>query len=379
MNVFINGAGITGCTLARLLKDSGHSVSIYEKSSTIGGLCKTVSKEGILCDRYGPHLLRSSSDKVFDFINNSFKLNNKPHYVGSYINGRIFDWPISRDNIAYLGSIFGDAVMHWEDVCDNPTTFEHVSLNTFGPVLYRLFVENYTRNMWHCDPSTLDASVAARVLKINDNDKRYFKTKYQGWPKGGYSAALSGMTTDISICYQGSVRAVLHPDTIVVDTGPIDSLFRYKYGELDYVGMEFELEVVDKLDPVELYRYPVINYPNCEFGYIRQTAYRGITGQLADKEVVGYEYPSKSAKTHPVKNKENRERLFKYLEFAAAGYGVIPAGRLGLHKYISMDEAILMAMDISIKIDAWSEMSCNERLDNLCGWAGLDINEYCTI
>lgn len=41
MRILIVGAGLSGCSLARLLKDRGHTVSLIEKESRVGGLCIT--------------------------------------------------------------------------------------------------------------------------------------------------------------------------------------------------------------------------------------------------------------------------------------------------------------------------------------------------
>lgn len=46
MKIQIAGAGLSGCLLARLLKDKGHNVSIIEKQNRVDGLCVTEVNEG---------------------------------------------------------------------------------------------------------------------------------------------------------------------------------------------------------------------------------------------------------------------------------------------------------------------------------------------
>lgn len=48
MNVLVVGAGITGCTLAFLMKERGHNVFIKEKQSHIGGLCYTKRNHNLI-------------------------------------------------------------------------------------------------------------------------------------------------------------------------------------------------------------------------------------------------------------------------------------------------------------------------------------------
>ena len=53
MNIAVLGAGVSGLTAARRLKENGHNVTVYEKAETPGGLARTRFTQGYLYDPYG--------------------------------------------------------------------------------------------------------------------------------------------------------------------------------------------------------------------------------------------------------------------------------------------------------------------------------------
>ena len=69
MRILVVGAGLTGCTLARLMKDKGYSVSILEKEDHIGGLCYTTrSPKGTFYEPFGAHAFHTNDSRVKDFV-----------------------------------------------------------------------------------------------------------------------------------------------------------------------------------------------------------------------------------------------------------------------------------------------------------------------
>ena len=59
MKAAILGAGISGLSAARLLKEKGVDVTVYEKETTVGGLARTRFTDGYLYDPYGGHIFNS--------------------------------------------------------------------------------------------------------------------------------------------------------------------------------------------------------------------------------------------------------------------------------------------------------------------------------
>ena len=64
----ILGAGLTGCTLARLLADAGEEVTVLEAESRPGGLCQSFTSDGFTFDLGGSHIIFSRDREVLDWI-----------------------------------------------------------------------------------------------------------------------------------------------------------------------------------------------------------------------------------------------------------------------------------------------------------------------
>jgi protoporphyrinogen oxidase len=91
----ILGGGLTGVTLARLLKEKGHEVTVLEKEPKIGGLCKSETRNGFTFDCGGSHIIFSRDGEVLSFMQNVLEenrefrtRNTKIFYKGQYIKYR---------------------------------------------------------------------------------------------------------------------------------------------------------------------------------------------------------------------------------------------------------------------------------------------------
>ena len=68
MKFVIVGCGLSGITSARLLKDQGHEVQIFESRNHIGGNCYDIDIEGLHFHKYGPHIFHTDDEEVFEFL-----------------------------------------------------------------------------------------------------------------------------------------------------------------------------------------------------------------------------------------------------------------------------------------------------------------------
>jgi UDP-galactopyranose mutase len=62
MQVAIAGAGVTGATIARLLAEAGHNITIYEQRNHVAGNCHTKEEQGVLVHRYGAHIFHTDNE-----------------------------------------------------------------------------------------------------------------------------------------------------------------------------------------------------------------------------------------------------------------------------------------------------------------------------
>jgi len=96
----IIGAGISGCSLARLLAERNRKVLIIEKREHIGGNCyDSFDKNGVLIHDYGPHIFHTSHKKVWHFLNRFTRFNDYSHKVLAYVSGKLLPLPFNFNSI----------------------------------------------------------------------------------------------------------------------------------------------------------------------------------------------------------------------------------------------------------------------------------------
>jgi len=87
MKTAVLGAGVSGLTIARLLKEQGENVVVYEKESTVGGLARTRFTDGFLYDPYGGHIFNSKNPAVNEWV---FSILSKDKWQFNVRNAKIF-------------------------------------------------------------------------------------------------------------------------------------------------------------------------------------------------------------------------------------------------------------------------------------------------
>ena len=144
--ILIVGAGITGCSLARLLKDKGNEVSIIERLDHIGGLCysRRCTNE-MIYEPNGARTFHSIHPQVVQFIKRFSKFNNYIHYKGIKLNGIVRHYPLSIETVKKLSE--SENILY--ELKNRPKVlnrenFENCMISLLGPTLYHLFVYNGT-------------------------------------------------------------------------------------------------------------------------------------------------------------------------------------------------------------------------------------------
>ena len=74
-SIVIAGAGLFGCTCARILADAGRNVTIHDRRNCVGGNCATYYDNGIEVHRYGCHIFHTDDNEVWRFINRFTRFN----------------------------------------------------------------------------------------------------------------------------------------------------------------------------------------------------------------------------------------------------------------------------------------------------------------
>jgi protoporphyrinogen oxidase len=168
----IIGAGPAGLAAATKLTAAKLPTTIFEASSQVGGISKTIQYHGYRFD-LGPHRFFSKSEKVNNLWNTTlgedyFVL---PRLSRIYYRNQFFNYPIKPFN-ALLGLGFGTSLQILlsyftarffpSPIEDN---FEQWVSNRFGKKLYSIFFKTYTEKIWGIPCVEIRAEWAAQRIK----------------------------------------------------------------------------------------------------------------------------------------------------------------------------------------------------------------------
>lgn len=372
-DIIVAGAGLWGCTVARVLAEAGHKILVLEKRSAPGGnvRCETEESSGIEIHTYGAHIFHTHLDNVWDFVHKFISFNGYQHKVLARYNGKSFFLPLG---LTLVNQFYGIDLTPGElpefikkeaakAKLPNgvaPRNFEEQAIAFIGEPLYRAFIREYTRKQWGMDPVNLDASIIKRLPVRANYDINYYNDYRQGIPLSGYNSLFERMLDHPNIMLQCGVDWVERQKEFtgnvpVFYSGPIDRLFNFKFGALPWRSLRFERE---KLPISDFQGTSVMNYTGAEVPFTRIHEYKHFHPE--NKKVMDYpetiicrEYSQTwhegDEPYYPVNTEQSRNLLGLYQREAAKIPGLIVGGRLGEYKYYDMDQAIGSALDTAKK------------------------------
>lgn len=352
----IVGAGLTGATIARRLHDAGRKVLVIEARDRIGGnVADALHPSGIRYNLHGPHYFRTSSPRIRRFAERFASFYPFAARIMSEVGGQFFRWPLHREDAARLGLGDGGAVAHE----GAPTNFEAAMLARVPPAFYDAFIGAYTRKQWGVDPAKLEPGLARRIEIRDDGDERLSKARFQGLPRGGYSAWVENMLAGIEVRLSTDFHAVAGEvgwRRHLIYTGPIDRFFDFALGRLPYRAQERTTEFLP--GATRIYPCGQINVPSprdgrhirtIEWKHMMEPSTAPATGTLLTHEVpvdaidwrqAEYPFPAAAART-----------LFKrYAALARRRRDILICGRLGEYRYLDMDQAMGRAMVLADRL-----------------------------
>ena len=355
----IVGAGLTGGTIARLLHDAGRRVVVVDRRAHVGGnVFDHVHATGVRVHTYGPHLFRTSSDRVWAFVNRFASFYPYRHRVLSEVDGVRYVWPPGATTIRRL---VGD---DWRpEFAATPTNFEEAALSLMPRRVFEMFVKEYNEKQWGVPAAALDAALCRR-FDVRADDDPFFtpRAKHQALPVGGFAALTRALLDGIDVRTGVDwlrARDAFAAERLLVFTGPIDEYFDHAQGRLHYRGQERRHDVVDAPGDALAQEISVLNNPTHRGGphvrtiewkhFMRADERAATTGSVLTTETPrtptdpdGYEYP--------FPDDANRRLYESYRARAAAEHGVLFCGRLGEYRYFDMDQAIARATMIAERI-----------------------------
>jgi protoporphyrinogen oxidase len=166
------GAGPAGLTAGYLLAKNDHPVLVLEADSQVGGLAKTIERDGYRFDLGGHRFFTKSRevDRLWhEVLRDEFLL--RPRLSRIFWNGRFLDYPLrGPDVIRKLGFVELTRVSaSYLAASMKPKgteeSFEEWVSNRFGRRLFDLFFRSYTEKLWGVPTSEIRAEWAAQRIK----------------------------------------------------------------------------------------------------------------------------------------------------------------------------------------------------------------------
>ena len=363
----VAGAGIWGCTVARVLADAGLAVLVLERRSAPGGNCRCEKDEasGAEVHVYGSHIFHTSDSKTWSFVNRFTAFNGYQHKVLARHAGKTYFLPLG---LALLNSFYGLELKPGEvadfiagevaksGIPGTPRNFEEQAVSFVGRPVYEAFIKNYTAKQWGCDPKELDASIIRRLPVRASYDVNYFADLLQGIPRWGYNALFAEMLHRTGITLRCGTdylaeRKHIPSGVPVFYSGPVDELLGFRFGPLPWRTLRFERETLPVAD---FQGTSVVNYTDADVAFTRIHEFKhyhpeDASVMAAPSTIICREYPQAwkpgDEPYYPVDTPESRERLALYRAEAAKVPNLVVGGRLGEYKYYDIDRSIDRALE----------------------------------
>jgi len=379
-DVYVVGAGISGCVVARHLAEKGKKVLVMERRQHIAGnLFDYTHESGIRVQNYGPHIFHTRNLELFNYLSR----------FGKWI-------PFHLKCMVYMNGIFTPSPFNYQTIDDFFTPNKAAELKTrletsypglgkvtivellkskdplikeYADFLYTNDYSLYTAKQWGISPSEIDISVLQRVPVLLNYENGYFDDPVQMMPQDGFTAIIETILDHKNITVQLDIDALSHfkvntyNNTLLLDgeettkhliyTGALDELLEYRFGILPYRSLRFEW-ITAEVNSIQ--SAPVVAYPQ-EPDYIRITEYNKLPEQPhTGRTVYAKEYSFLSSENtalepyYPIPTDENTQR---YVQYKTAVDGILNlhlCGRLAEYKYYNIDQALERALQLCAEL-----------------------------
>ncbi len=356
------GAGLFGAVFAREAAETGKKVLVIDRRDHPAGNIHTEDRDGILIHRYGAHIFHTSDEEVWRYVNRFASFNRFTNAPLARYRGRLYHLPF---NMNTFYSLWGTATPREalerieeqrREIKGEPRNLEEQAIALVGRDVYETLIRGYTEKQWGRPCTELPASIIRRLPVRLTYDNNYFNDLYQGIPREGYTRMvermLEGVEVRLNTPWDPEMRSLTDK---IVYTGSIDGWFEGRLGQLEYRSLRFETE---KLEIRDYQGNAVINDTNAETPYTRIIEHKHFA--FDQQEVmdtpctwITREYPMKweqgGEPYYTVNDEKNSVLYSRYRRLAEEDPQVIFGGRLGLYRYLDMDDTVRAALDTARK------------------------------
>ena len=213
----IIGAGITGITLCKKLREKGKRVICLEKESEPGGLCRSKTINGHVLDIGGGHFFGTKIPEIKDFVFshipkehfNYFERISKIHIYDTDIDypieSNLWQLPMNQRIDFLISTIRNGESMGKPE----PLNYEEWIRWKLGDKICDEYMIPYNQKLWGVNPKELDIDWLNKIPKVNINEillycfeQKQDKTKFPAhmhfyYPKvGGFQSIVDALVRD---------------------------------------------------------------------------------------------------------------------------------------------------------------------------------------
>lgn len=352
VDFLVVGAGLFGAVFARLATDHGYRCIVLEQRDHTGGNCHTEVREGIDVHLYGPHIVHTSNETVWQFLNRHTTVTPFINMPKAYRDGRLYSLPFCLSTFHELWGVTSPdearQIIEAQRWRGHPTNLEEQALSLVGEDIYRLLIRDYTEKQWGRPATELPPFIIRRLPISFRFNASYYPDTYQGIPDypALFRSLLNGIDVRLGVDYLQDRWYWNTQARQVVFTGPIDQFFDGCFGALEYRSLDFRHQVIETTN---YQGNAVINFPSREVPFTRRIEHRHFAiGNRSPVTVVTEETPKDCAPGdvpyYPINTEQNNRLHRRYMDLAATS-GAIFGGRLAEYRYIDMNVVIESAMN----------------------------------
>lgn len=373
----IVGAGIFGASCARLLTDKGYKCLIIEKRDHVGGLCYDQEIKSINVTMYGPHVLHTDNERIWDFLNKYGEINRYFHIENILKNDKIYRVPV---DMLTINQLFGKTTAQGAYKCiineiknyniNSPENLEDECIIKFGTTIYGYLLKNLYEKKYGKKCSELAINMPFMIPTSIKHEPLFYVEKFQGYPKEGYTKLIENMIgNDIDIMLNTDFIKNIDKYTklgqVVIYTGALDELCHYCYGALPWQSAKFS-HTDETMRGNYIYGVSVTNIEDIKQDIFRITEHKWFTPERIDNKeyeesnIVTYEYAKKwepgDETLYAIIDSDAAEKVKKYMDFVNENYpNVVLCGKNASFDNFTICESIQGAMAICDSIDKKSE------------------------